>query len=353
MDLMCHVGACWAMHRDRYWELGGSDEAHGSWGQMGVEISCKTWLSGGRQVVNKRTWFSHMFRTKQGPEWGFPYKQSGSQVNNARKYSRRLWMGNEWPQAVHKLDWLLEKFKPVPTWHEKKAIVYYTDNRLDEKLMDACQKQLRKAAGDIPIIATSLKGTGFGDQNIMLNEERGYLTMFKQILAGLEATDADVIFFAEHDVMYHPSHFDYIPEGEDRYWYNENVWKVRVEDGHALHYLCQQTSGLCAYRPLLLRHYQERVRRTEEKFAELGDSRDYRRFIRRQGFEPGTHGREERVDDFKAKSWKSEYPNIDLRHEHNLTPSRWSQDEFRNKRYCKGWTEAEEVPGWGKMEDFL
>ena len=351
-DLMCHVGACWAMHRERYWELGGCDEEHGSWGQMGVEISCKSWLSGGRQVVNKRTWFAHMFRT-QGGTFGFPYPLSGRQVNNARKYSRELWVNNKWPKAVHDLNWLLEKFKPVPTWHEKKAVVYYTDNRLDEKLMAACQKQLRKAAGDIPIIAVSLKGTGFGDQNIMLNEERSYLAMFKQILAGIEATDADVIFFAEHDVLYHPSHFEFLPEGDDKYWYNDNVWKVRVEDGHALHYDCQQTSGLCAYRKLLLEHYQERVKRTEEKFAEFGDSRDYRRWVGRQGFEPGTHGREERVDDFKAKSWQSESPNIDLRHEYNLTSSRWKQDQFRNKKYCRGWMEADEVPGWGKMEDFL
>ena len=57
-DLMCSVGACWMMPTERYWELGGMDEGHGSWGQMGVEVACKSWLSGGRQVVNKRTWFA-------------------------------------------------------------------------------------------------------------------------------------------------------------------------------------------------------------------------------------------------------------------------------------------------------
>jgi rubrerythrin len=253
-DLMCHVGACWGMHRDRYWELGGCDEEHGSWGQMGVEISCKSWLSGGRQVVNKRTWFSHMFRTQPG--FGFPYKISGRQVNNAMKYSRGLWMGDNWPQAVHTLDWLLEKFRPVPTWHDSKAIVYYTDNRLDESLMSACQTQLRKAAGDIPIISVSLKPIDFGDTCITLDKERGHLTMFQQILAGIEAADADVVYFAEHDVLYHPSHFEFMPTSDKEYYYNENVWKLRMEDGHALHCICQQTSGLCAYRKLLLGDYK-------------------------------------------------------------------------------------------------
>ena len=47
-DQMTCLGACWLMSRDRYWELGGMDEGHGSWGQMGTEIACKSWLSGGR-----------------------------------------------------------------------------------------------------------------------------------------------------------------------------------------------------------------------------------------------------------------------------------------------------------------
>ena len=44
-DTMCCMGPGWFMHKDRYWELGGMDENHGSWGQMGVEVACKAWLS--------------------------------------------------------------------------------------------------------------------------------------------------------------------------------------------------------------------------------------------------------------------------------------------------------------------
>jgi len=349
-DLMCHVGACWMMPRERYWELGGCDEEHGSWGQMGVEISCKSWLSGGRQVVNKKTWFAHMFRTQPG--FGFPYPLSGRAVNKAREHSRELWIGNSWEKAVRPFSWILEKFKPIPTWHERKAIIYYTDNRLDADIMSTCQKQLRKAAGDVPIVAVSLKELDFGDERIVVDAERGYVTMFRQILAGLEATDADVVFFAEHDVLYHPSHFEFMPAKTDRYYYNQNVWKVRLDDGHALYYYVNQTSGLCAYRELLLNHYRERVKRVEGvEGKELG------RLVRRMGFEPGTHGRKERVDDHKAEKWMSKFPNIDIRHKDTLTPSRWNKEQFRNQRYTKGWKEAEEVPGWGRtkgrMSEFL
>jgi len=96
----------------------------------------------------------------------------------------------------------------------------------------------------------------------------------------------------------------------------------------------------------LLDHYKERVKRVEG--VEEGERKS---LIRHMGFEPGTHNRKERVDDYKAKSWKSEWPIVDLRHENNLTRSRWRKDQFRNQRYTKGWTEAEEVPGWGRTKD--
>lgn len=115
-DVMCCVGACWMMERERYWKIGGMDEGHGSWGQMGVELSCKSWLSGGRQVVNKTTWFAHLFRT-QG-EFSFPYPMSGKDQDYAREYSRNLWNGNKWSGQKYPLSYLIKKFSPVPTWSD-------------------------------------------------------------------------------------------------------------------------------------------------------------------------------------------------------------------------------------------
>ena len=116
-DLMSSIGACWFMRRKRYWELDGSDEKHGSWGQMGTEMACKAWLSGGRHVVNKKTWFAHMFRTQQG--FGFPYRMEGGAVEKAREHSRKMWRGKLWPRAVHPLSWLVEKFWMVPGWTDE------------------------------------------------------------------------------------------------------------------------------------------------------------------------------------------------------------------------------------------
>jgi glycosyltransferase involved in cell wall biosynthesis len=124
-ETMCFVGACFFMSRERYWQLDGLDEGHGSWGQMGVEMSCKTWLSGGRLVVNKNTWFSHLFRTQEG--FRFPYPISGDEQERARKYSQWLWNLEQpdqlprWDKAVRPLSWIVDKFAPVPEWEQVTA----------------------------------------------------------------------------------------------------------------------------------------------------------------------------------------------------------------------------------------
>lgn len=117
VETMSAQGSCFMLTRDKYWELDICDEGHGGWGQQGTEIALKTWLSGGRLLVNKTTWYAHMFRT-QGGDFGFPYKITSEDVEKARQYSKNLWLNDAWPKAIHKLDWLLDKFKPVPGWHE-------------------------------------------------------------------------------------------------------------------------------------------------------------------------------------------------------------------------------------------
>jgi len=116
-DVMTGQGACFFMHKDRFWELGGMDEGHGQWGQMGVEVALKAWLSGGALKVNKKTWFSHWFRGGGGP--GFPWPASTKKQRYARKYSIDFWTKGKWPLQKKPLDWLVEKFAPVPTWNEK------------------------------------------------------------------------------------------------------------------------------------------------------------------------------------------------------------------------------------------
>lgn len=171
--------------------------------------------------------------------------------------------------------------------------------------------------------------------------------MFEQILAGLNAVGTDIVYFCEHDVLYHPAHFanfEIEPPRKDTFYYNLNVWKVDVKTGRAVTYITKQTSGLVAYRDLLIEHYTKRI--------ELVKANG---FSRKMGFEPGSHKRRERVDDYPSDTYSPLYPNIDLRHSKNLTASRWSQDQFRDQRNCRGWRESDirHIEGWPQLPDLL
>ena len=358
-DLMSAIGACFFMHRERFWDLGGMDEEHSSWGQFGTEVACKSWLSGGRHVVNKKTWFAHMFRTSSAKGFGFPYKISGRQVGKARERSKYLWRGNNWDKAVHKLDWLIEKFTPVPDWDnptkiaEKetntlpvssdvqtdtltKGIVYYTNNQCEERVLSIVRNQLEKVHNGYPIVSVSQYPINFGN-NIVMPLKSSVLSMFKQILRGIEESKSDILFLTEHDVIYHPSHFDFIPPKKDVFYYNLNNWKLDVVSGQALFWECQQVLALCAYRDVLLKHYRARVAKVEKEGHNM--------YI---GYEPGNRPPPRGVDHYKSESWMSEHPNLDLRHKHNLTPNRWDKKKFR--REPKGWQLADEIPFWGKTK---
>lgn len=117
VEIMSCLGACWFLDREYYWELGGLDENHGSWGQMGTEIGCKNWLSGGKLICNRKTWFSHLFRT-QGGDFSFPYPQDGKKQEHAKHYSRDLWRNNKWEKQIRPLSWMIEKFNP-PGWSKE------------------------------------------------------------------------------------------------------------------------------------------------------------------------------------------------------------------------------------------
>jgi glycosyltransferase involved in cell wall biosynthesis len=116
VETMSCIGCCWFIHRKQYWKLEGLDEAHGSWGQVGTEVACKSWLSGGKLLTDRNTWMSHCFRTQSKGAWTFPYEISGNDQNRAQKYSKDLWLNDNWPKAKYKLEWLVDRFKPVPGW---------------------------------------------------------------------------------------------------------------------------------------------------------------------------------------------------------------------------------------------
>lgn len=107
-------GSAFMVTRKRYFELDLCSESFNSWGQQGVEVACKSWLSGGRVLVNRTTWYAHLFRT-QGEIMGFPYPMPQSEVEENRILTKQLFQEDQWAGAIHPFSWLIDKFNP-PDW---------------------------------------------------------------------------------------------------------------------------------------------------------------------------------------------------------------------------------------------
>lgn len=341
-ESMSIQGSCFMLTKEKYFELDICSEDFHSWGQQGVEVACKTWLSGGRVIVNMRTWYAHMFRTRGG-DFGFPYHNPQNKVNENRELSRELFQRDKWPQAVRKFQWILDKFNP-PDWDtNQKGMIYYTTNTLDERIAKPVRDRLMSISKDkkIDIVSASLKKMDFGVKNIRFPSlQKSYYAMHKQILGALENSRAEWIFFTEHDVLYHPSHFDFVPTDKETFYYNQNVWYLR-EDGHALHYDVNQLSGLCVFRDTAVAHFREKLARIEKEG-----------FSRNMGFEPFTHNRVQWDKTFKLETWMSPSPNVDIRFGVNSTGMRWKKEEYRNQQLLINWQESEnfQIPDWNPSD---
>jgi len=115
-ETMSLQGSCFMVTREKYNELNLCDEALGSWGSQGIEVACKTWLSGGRVLVNHNTWYAHLFRTNQNLSWSWP--ASGSAQAKTKKKVRDFLYSGKWEKQIHPVSWLVTKFWPVPGWEQ-------------------------------------------------------------------------------------------------------------------------------------------------------------------------------------------------------------------------------------------
>lgn len=118
-ETMSLQGSCWMLSRERYLEYAPVREELGSWGNEGLEMACREWLSGGKCLVNHSTWYAHCFRTK-GNVFGFPYPQSGRDVQKTKRNVWDMIKNGKCPNQKFPVSWLIERFSPVPGWDEAK-----------------------------------------------------------------------------------------------------------------------------------------------------------------------------------------------------------------------------------------
>jgi glycosyltransferase involved in cell wall biosynthesis len=110
---MSSQGSCWFMHRDHWNRLGPMEVAkYGNFIQEFQELGLKTWLGGGKVMVNKKCHYLHWHKGKRGRQ----YFISKQEMRSGADFATRYWMTDSWPERVHNLKWLIERFWPVPGW---------------------------------------------------------------------------------------------------------------------------------------------------------------------------------------------------------------------------------------------
>jgi len=330
-EVMTGQGSCWFTTREWNDYIGLLDEGVGSWGNVGIEVSLRTWLCGGTQIVNKKAWQAHWFRASEG---GFTYPMNGRKVAHAHRYTfnNYYFKDDAFKNQVRPFKWLIEKFAPVSQWEAfladgyaaPRVIVYYTDSQLEETLARQVRKQIKKCAGPIPIISVSQQPLSHFGENICVGEKPNtYQSAYEQILTGLKAAPPEsIIYLCEHDVFYHPSHFAFLPKDSDHAYFNENRYHYALGMSSFLHGNGKTCQSQCvSHRELLINHCEERLEKWKEGPTKL---------------------------EIPFYNFKSERPNVDIRHGDNLT-----MDKGRRLGWLQGnITGVYNLPGWGSPSHF-
>src|SRR3990167_7423852 len=127
-----------------------------------------------------------------------------------------------------------------------KGIIFYSDNKIEEPIKSMVWETVKGSR--LPII------TSFSDQ------PRSYTQMVKQIIFCLEKSVADYVFFCEDDVLYNPTHFEFIPERDDIFYYNSHVWRWDYPKERYFTYdRLISLSALCVNRKFALEHFKRRL----------------------------------------------------------------------------------------------
>lgn len=144
-EIMIFHGSCWFMSKDHFLSIGGLDEVlFKTLYQEPQELSFKTWLSGGRVVINKNAWYAHMHKGKDfGDDPNIRgYRLDLTAMRATERFGTTLWMNNCWKQSERPIKWLIDKFWPIPGWPidwEIQKLIF--EEKYLQKEMELCKKK--------------------------------------------------------------------------------------------------------------------------------------------------------------------------------------------------------------------
>ena len=217
---------------------------------------------------------------------------------------------------------------------KKTTIVYYTDGSIEDSLAELVREYLLKA--DLPIISVSQEPLDFGENFCIGKIGRSYASIQAQVLVGVSRAKTEYVALCEHDTLYPPGYFDFVPFRDDVFFYNKNrvfvIAKKGPQYGAYIHYKDSHPNAdqLICNRKLLMGATmvrREMLTRCPAKKLPAGWG------------EPGFCFPHETFTWFNSK-----IPSVDILHNQNFTMryGTYRPDEL-------SWY----TPGWGKWEDVL
>lgn len=108
-DLMSFQGSCWFQKTANFHRLGPLDHENYYFYQEAQEVGLRQWMTGGRCVINKKTWYCHLHK---GKDQGRGFYLSLNRKRNSERYATDYWLNDRWPGATRTFVSLIEQFEP-------------------------------------------------------------------------------------------------------------------------------------------------------------------------------------------------------------------------------------------------
>jgi len=241
-----------------------------------------------------------------------------------------------------------------------KTIIYITNNDIDEKIGEMCRRNILWSIGDSRLISVSQKPLDFGENICVGILPRSSLSINLQMMEALKRVETEHIAIAEHDCLYTPEHFKFEPK-DDSFYYNYNVWCLQtyslyMPESNGMFSIFKQrkaNSQLICRTDMMIKSTQERIDLMSDpawlakyptgRIGEAGvmDYDHAMKLARGKSVRHLVDRLKDYCTKYKGVNFETIIPNVDIRHEKNLTKNR------------RGTKRTYKIAYWGTMEDIF
>lgn len=230
------------------------------------------------------------------------------------------------------------------------TIIYYTDNTLPPWLRNRCYQELVKAAQGKRIISVSQKPLPWEDNIVIDGLNRSHLSLFTQAITGVYEAKTKYVAMAEHDCMYTPEHFEWVPTDDSIFWYNINHYLAYLELDKYAYVRRKPMSQLICTKEMFIPAVEEKIHMLKTGFeirkgqpgaCEPGVCDNRKAFQAAKSAWWNSMKDVGKEKQWTAKGFATKLPNLDIRHGKNFSPG------------YKVTAEMEELVPWGRLKDYI